>query len=114
MAGEATPWPTAAVHFGVSSLGQAEGALKSLTVASRFGPLHCGQSAASTTLAPIRSEPPTTTTAARFACFMMALRVKGRSQWRDSHRNRDALDAQENAPPMPIFCGEWWRGESLG
>src|SRR5687768_5137778 len=45
-AGVATPRPTGVVHFGVSSLGQLAGALKSATWASRFGPRHWGQSAA--------------------------------------------------------------------
>src|SRR5262245_5414240 len=42
--GVATPSPTGTCHFLVSSLGQVFGAVKPVTLASRFGPRHCGQS----------------------------------------------------------------------
>src|SRR5206468_1096404 len=44
-AGVAAPSPTGTDHFLVNSDGQVEGALKSLTLASRLGPRHWGQSA---------------------------------------------------------------------
>ena len=42
----ATPSPTVTCHFLVSSLGQAAGTLKPVTLASRFGPHRSGQSCA--------------------------------------------------------------------
>src|SRR5579885_2404444 len=43
-AGVATPSPTVTFHFSVSSLGQVAGAVNPITLPSRWGPRHWGQS----------------------------------------------------------------------
>src|SRR5947208_9038 len=61
-AGVATPVPTVTFHFCVNSFGQVLGAVKPVTLASRFGPRHCGQSWALAPLA-ISSIAPTASAA---------------------------------------------------
>ena len=65
--------PTLTFHFCVNSLGQVEGATKPVTLLSRLGPRHWGQSAARRPLAPSRARQ---TAVARvfvgFGAFMVA------------------------------------------
>src|SRR5438105_4473156 len=74
-AGVATPSPTATSHFLVSALGQVAGAVKPATLASRLGPRHCGQSAAT---APQLPKMPTDTTSNHLA---LMLHLPGTADW---------------------------------
>src|SRR5262249_32226168 len=66
--GDATASPTGVLHFFVSALGHSLGATKAVTLLSRLGPRHWGQSWAAAT--PARSSRQPTATPMRFASFM--------------------------------------------
>src|SRR5262245_39067745 len=69
--GEDSPTPTLTRHFLVSSLGQVVGAVKPVTLLSRFGPRHCGQSWPVTRPAPSNRQKPTTTYVLGFLVFIV-------------------------------------------
>src|SRR5262245_40826260 len=71
--GEASPRPTLTRHFFISSLGHVVGALKLVTLLSRFGPRHCGQSWPLTRPAPSNRQKPTSTCVLGFPVFIVAL-----------------------------------------
>src|SRR5687768_12208317 len=57
--GDAWPMPTVTFQRGFNSFGQAEGAAAPVPSPSRFGPRHCGHSAAATAGAPAFASVPT-------------------------------------------------------
>src|SRR5206468_10233762 len=70
--GEDSPTPTVIFHFCVSALGQAFGSRNSVTLLSRLGPRHCGQSWAQVAWTPHSKTQPSTTPVVRFAVLMVA------------------------------------------
>src|SRR5438552_3489186 len=87
-----------AVHFCVSALGQVVGAVKPVTLLSRLGPRHWGQSWALTPPALSSSTQLAITPAVRFAFFMVA--PSGCQPWRlpgqTPHMDRNPENAKES------------------
>src|SRR5262245_25917076 len=76
-AGVATPSPTGTFHFWVSSLGQVLGAVNPVTLASRLGPRHCGQSSPRAAGANTRAVATSPGRRRRTGCVMVELLGRG-------------------------------------
>src|SRR5688500_14641820 len=75
MTGEDSPMPTGTCQFRVSSLGQTAGALNPVTLLSRLGPRHWGQSWARARLAPSSSTATPSMLIVHLTWFMVLLLI---------------------------------------